>query len=240
MRPLLTADSISKSFGGRRILSSATLRAVPGELRVLFGRNGIGKSTLLRIAAGLISADSGAVHFDGVPYASPRLWKLARRGVFYLPDHELLSDAFSIGHQLEMFRRQFSGMQPNDALDIVGISGHSDKRPGQLSGGERRRAELAAVLVRRPKCLLADEPYRGIAPKDAEELTTIFRRLAKDGAAVVITGHDVGVLLDAADHISWCTAGTTYELGTPAAATSNEAFRRGYLGTWYRPSTHAF
>jgi ABC-type lipopolysaccharide export system ATPase subunit len=113
----------------------------------------------------------------------------------------------------------------------MGIELHLDKRPDQLSGGERRRAELAAAFVRKPLCLLADEPYRGLAPLEAEGLTAGFAALAADGVAVVIAGHEVSTLLDAADHVTWCTSGTTYELGTAQAALANEPFRREYLGS---------
>lgn len=232
MTPILTADCVAKSFGARRVLSSATLRAVSGELRVLFGRNGVGKSTLLKIAAGLLAPDSGSVHFDGQVHASVRLSHLASRGLFYLPDHDLLSPAFSVRRQLEMIRAQFPGGSVDDAAERLGIAAQLDRRPVALSGGERRRADLAAVLVRRPTCLLADEPYRGIAPTDAELLTAVFRHLARDGVAVVLTGHEVPTLLDAADHISWCTSGTTYELGPPAVATRHHAFQSEYLGLW--------
>jgi ABC-type multidrug transport system ATPase subunit len=232
MKPILTADSVVKSFGGRRVLTSATLRAVPGELRVLFGRNGIGKSTLLKIAAGWLSPDSGAVHFAGRAYLSVRLPDLAAAGLFYLPDHDFFSTAFTLRTQLEMIRLQFSGSSVLESAGRMGIAGHLDKRPSELSGGECRRAELAAVLVRQPLCLLADEPYRGIAPKDAEDLTRTFADLAASGIAVVITGHEVPTLLDAADHVSWCTSGTTYELGPPAVAVRDSAFRREYLGSW--------
>lgn len=232
MKPILAADSIVKSFHGRRILTSATLRAVPGELRVLFGRNGIGKSTLLKIAAGWLAPDSGTVHFAGRAYLSVRLPDLAAAGLFYLPDHDLLSGAFSVRHQLEMLRLQFPGSDVMEATARLGIDAHLDKRPFALSGGELRRAELAAILVRRPLCLLADEPYRGVSPKDAEALTQTFAELAAAGTAVLITGHEVPTLLDAADHVSWCTSGTTYELGPPADAVRDESFRREYLGSW--------
>ena len=232
MNPILRADSIGKTFGGKRVLSSATLRAVPGQVRVLFGRNGIGKSTLLKIAAGWLPPDSGSVHFDGHLYESARLSALARAGLFYLPDRDLLSSAFSVRQQLQMFRRQFSGADVVEAAAQTGVADHLDKHPTELSGGERRRAELAVVLVRRPKCLLADEPFRGIAPRDAEDLTRIFVDLTALGTAVVITGHDVPALLNAAHHVSWCTSGTTYELGPPDLATRHDGFRRDYLGTW--------
>lgn len=230
MRPILTAECVAKSFSGRRVLSSASLRAVPGELRVLLGRNGVGKSTLLKIAAGCIEPDSGSIHFAGRAYLSVRLRDLAIEGLFYLPDHDLLSTAFTVREQLEMIRRQFKGGDSVEAAKRLGVADHLDKRSFELSGGERRRAELAAVFVRRPRCLLADEPYRGIAPIDAEDLTRAFSALAADGVAVVITGHEVPTLLGVADHVTWCTSGTTYELGPPAIAKRNEAFRREYLG----------
>lgn len=234
MNPVLRADSIGKSFGDKRVLSSATLRAVSGEVRVLFGRNGIGKSTLLQIAAGCMAPDTGSVHFAGRVHESARLSILASAGLFYLPDRDLLSSAFSVRTQLEMFRGQFDGASVTQSAEQLGIADHMDKRPTQLSGGERRRAELAAVLVRRPMCLLADEPFRGITPRDAEDFTRVFADLAAQGVAVVITGHDVPALLHAADHVSWCTSGTTYELGPPAVAVRHEGFRRDYLGTWTR------
>jgi ABC-type multidrug transport system ATPase subunit len=206
---------------------------VPGELRVLLGRNGIGKSTLLKIAAGSITPDSGSVHFAGQAYLSVSLRHLAAKGLFYLPDHDLLSTAFTVRQQLEMIRRQFDGGDSTEAAELMGIARHLNKRPFELSGGEQRRAELAAAFVRKPLCLLADEPYRGVAPKDAEDLTKAFALLATNGVAVIITGHEVPTLLDAADHITWCTSGTTYELGAPQVAIRNESFRREYLGSWF-------
>ena len=111
-----------------------------------------------------------------------------------------------------------------------------DRRPVSFSGGELRRAELALALARTPSVLIADEPYRGIAPADHDELTRLLRLMAADGCAVVVTGHEVPSLLAAADHVTWCTNGTTYELGTPAQARAHEGFRRGYLGPGHSPS----
>lgn len=233
--PLLRVESVAKSYGGHRVLSAASLRAVPGELRVLFGRNGIGKSTLLKIAAGCVVPDGGTVHFGAHAYVHARLHTLASAGLFYLPDADLLSSAFTVRHQLTLLQRQYGGAEIEEAAARVGIGARLDQRPDTLSGGERRRAELAAVLVRRPTCLLADEPYRGLAPLDAEVLTKVLRELAAGGAAVMVTGHEVPTLLDAADHITWCTSGTTYELGPPAVAVQHEAFRREYLGPWRAP-----
>jgi ABC-type multidrug transport system ATPase subunit len=230
MKPILIADCVARSFAGRRVLSSASLRAVAGELRVVFGRNGIGKSTLLRIAAGLLSPDAGSVHFAGRSYYAPRFARLAADGLFFLPDHDLLSTAFTLRHQFEMFRERFDGDDVVDCATRMGVETHLDKRPDALSGGELRRAELAAVFVRRPSCLLADEPYRGISPVDHDRLTRAFRELTAQGVAVMVTGHEVPMLLDAVDHVTWCTSGTTYELGPPLVARRHETFVRDYLG----------
>jgi ABC-type multidrug transport system ATPase subunit len=109
MSSILTADCVSKRFGGRRVLSSATLRAVPGEFRALLGRNGSGKSTLLKIAAGCLAADSGAIHFAGRAYETVSLRTLAAAGLFYLPDHDLLSTTFTVRRQREMIGRRLAG-----------------------------------------------------------------------------------------------------------------------------------
>ena len=159
----------------------------------------------------------------------PTLARLAHAGVFYLPDHDLLSTSHTLGKQLEFFERRFGRRSAADAANIAGVHHLLGNRPQTLSGGELRRAELAAALTRRPDCLLADEPYRGIAPKDHDALTEIFRTMAAEGCAVVVTGHEAPSLMELATHITWCTSGTTYELGSPDAARKHEAFVRDYL-----------
>jgi ABC-type lipopolysaccharide export system ATPase subunit len=103
--------------------------------------------------------------------------------------------------------------------------------PAALSHGELRRAELAVALLRCPACLLADEPYRDLAPYDRETVTALLRRLAEGGCAVVVTGHEVPTLWEVADRVVWCTDGTTYDLGSPAEAVEDWRFRQGYLAS---------
>lgn len=229
----LTADCVAKSFGAKRVLTSATLRAVNGQVRALLGRNGCGKSTLMKIAAGWISADTGTVRVDETPHENARLDRLAWKGVFYLPDHDILLPSKTLLEQMRMFERRFGARRTSEAADIARITEFLDRKPREISGGELRRAELALALVRKPRCLIADEPYRNIAPVDHAMLTEIFRRMADDGCAVVVSGHEVPSLLAACDHVTWCTDGTTYELGPPLHAKSNDAFVRGYLGPRY-------
>lgn len=226
----LVADCISKAFGKRQILHSASLRARPGEVRAILGRNGEGKSTLLKIAVGLLQPDAGIVHMGDTAYLRASLPTLATRGLFYLPDHDLLTPVYSLARQLEFFARRFGARSVHDAAQAARVEHLLDRRPSSFSGGELRRSELALALARKPTVLIADEPYRGIAPADHDLLTEIFRLIAADGCAVVITGHEVPSLLAAADHITWSTNGTTYELGPPAQACEHESFRRDYLG----------
>ncbi|HSA56368.1 MAG TPA: ATP-binding cassette domain-containing protein [Gemmatimonadaceae bacterium] len=233
---MLTADSIGKRYGTRWVLRAATLRAVPGQVRALVGRNGAGKSTLLRIAAGLRRADYGIVRCDDTTLLHPRLPALARRGLFMLPDHDLLSNALTVGAHLALAAGTFGREADEAMLDTLGLRDHLGKRPWQLSGGECRRAEVAVALMRRPRYLLADEPLRGIAPIDAELLLRVFSRMADGGCAVVVTGHELGTLLAAVDHVTWCTDGTTYELGPPATAVNDSRFQRHFLGPARTPA----
>jgi ABC-type multidrug transport system ATPase subunit len=229
----LTADCVAKSFGVKRVLSSATLRAVSGQVRALLGRNGSGKSTLMKIAAGWIPADSGVVRVGGETLLDARLEDLAHRGVFYLPDHDILLASQTLRKQMTLFERRFRTRGTDEAAAMARVSEFLDRYPREVSGGELRRSELALALVRKPGCLIADEPYRNIAPRDHDLLTEIFRAMAADGCAVVVSGHEVPSLLGACDHVTWCTDGTTYELGPPALARTHDAFVRGYLGPRY-------
>ena len=125
---------------------------------------------------------------------------------------------------------RFAGMPVGEAARLTGISDQLDQKPPGLSGGELRRAEVALALVREPGCLLADDPFRGIAPVDTDAIGAAIRHLASRGAAVVCTGHEVPTLLAIADRVIWCAHGTTYHLGTAAEARGDWRFEREYLG----------
>ncbi|MGH7523250.1 MAG: ATP-binding cassette domain-containing protein, partial [Gemmatimonadales bacterium] len=230
MALILRADSIGKSYGDRRVLTAATLRASAGDIVCLIGSNGCGKSTLLRIASGDLAADQGTVFFNGVAYLRPKWCVLATRGLFYLPDRELFAPHRTPREHFAMIRRQFPGSSTDDAISILGLEALLDRRCGSLSTGELRRAEIAAAMIRAPLCLLADEPLRHIDPKDRALIGGALRILAGRGCAVVITGHDVEDLFDLAAQIVWCTDGTTYQLGSPAEAAEHWHFGATYLG----------
>jgi lipopolysaccharide export system ATP-binding protein len=227
---LLAVESIGKSFGMRNVLTTASMWAQPKRITVLLGRNGCGKTTLVKIAVGLIRADYGVVIYRGVRTLRPRLHELARSGLYYLPERNLLSPAFTLGEHFGAVERLVPDAKTEAAIELLRLHEFIDRKPGALSGGERRRAEIAIAVARRPMCLLADEPYMGIMPNDVELISRAFRELADHGCALVVTGHEVRTLLDVADDVIWQTAGTTHHIGTPDQAQRNHQFRREYLG----------
>ncbi|MEE8147983.1 MAG: ABC transporter ATP-binding protein [Longimicrobiales bacterium] len=227
---LLTARSIGKSFWWTEVLKAATLWCDAGRITALMGRNGSGKTTLLKIAAGRLRPDYGVVRFGGRVFEHPRAHVLVREGLFYLPDRGLLSHVGTVRDHLEVVCRRFGGGDLESAAEIVGIDGVLDLRPHQLSGGERRRAQLAMLFLRKPTCVLADEPMAGLTPKDRVAVGEMLRLLAREGTGVVVTGHDVPDLFDVADHVTWMVAGTTHQIGTPAEAARHHQFAREYLG----------
>lgn len=230
MSAILIVDSVVKSYDGTPVLEGASLRAVPGELRALVGAGGSGKSTLLKIGAGVVPADSGSVYFSGQTYQNMLPGHIAALGLFYIPDQNLLSNAWSVRVQLEMIRDQFDGRRMDEALELAGIAQCAEEFPAQLSTAQLRRAEVAAALVRRPRCVLADDPYRGIDSGDAVHLTRLFRELAASGVAVVVSGYEVPELLAEADRVTWCTGGKTQEMGPPRSAARSPQFRQECLG----------
>lgn len=231
MNALLAAESIGKSFGTRNVLRTASVWAASGKITALLGRNGCGKTTLVKITTGQLKPDHGVVIYDGQRMLRPRLHDLARAGLYYLPERNLLSTAFTIRDHLDALYRLFPGATIDRAIESLRIGEFLERKPQTLSGGERRRCEAAIAVARNPRCLLADEPYMGIMPRDAMLLTNAFRKMAHiKGCAVLVTGHEVNTLLELADDVIWQTAGTTHYLGTSEEAQRHDQFRREYLG----------
>jgi ABC-type multidrug transport system ATPase subunit len=230
VRSTLSAESIHKSFGRRRVLASAGLWARPGTIMALMGINGSGKTTLLKIAAGWMRADHGTVIFKDQAFERPRLPTLADLGLFFLPDRNLLSLTATLRWHFAALKEQFPAANVDEATDALGVEQLLRRKPKTFSGGERRRAALAVALAREPDCLLADEPFLDAEPSDSGALAAAFRTLADRGCAVVIAGQEVHDLMRVADEVVWMRAGTTEHLGTPADAQQNRDFKREYLG----------
>ncbi|UCF20312.1 MAG: ABC transporter ATP-binding protein [Gemmatimonadota bacterium] len=225
---------MSKSFGSRAVLKSASFWAKEGRITTLLGRNGSGKTTLLRIAVGELRGQGGVVRFRTKAYERPRLSVLARGGLYYLEERARVPSTFRVRAQLEFVSRRYGRRSVDEAVGILGLESLVDSKFHELSEGEGRRVALAAAVVRRPKCLLADEPFLGLTPNNRALVADVLRRLAAEGAAIVTTGHEVVPLLELSDEVIWCAAGTTHGLGRPEEAKAHTQFVREYLG-WHIP-----
>lgn len=226
MTELLVLDSVTKAYGRDRVLSSASVRVREGTIHAVVGRNGAGKTTLLQIASGLVRADQGFIRFRGDLIGRPRLHRMARRGFFYLPQRGLLIGRWTVRTHLETAGSGEVGDLPDD-LRLRELLG---RRAEELSGGERRRVALGIMLAADPECIAADEPFRGLAPKDVRRVGHHLRRLARRGCGLIVTGHEVEEVFRVADEVTWLDGGSSRYLGTPSDAEEVHAFRRRYLG----------
>lgn len=228
---VLEVDGLGKSFGRRVVLKAASFSAKKGTVTALMGRNGAGKSTMLKIAVGLVRPDYGRVLADGEFLGRPRLATLAVRGLFYSAQGSALTDLFTVQEQLaavaEVYGRADALREITERLRLGDFLG---RRPPSLSGGERQRSALAMALIRDPLCLLMDEPFSGVAPRDRPLIRDGLVTLRDRGCAIVISGHDVEDLFEVADEIVWVVAGTSHVLGPPERAAGHHQFRREYLG----------
>ena len=233
MSYVLTAEGIGRSFGRTEVLKSASLWAEPGKITTVMGRNGAGKTTLLRIAAGWLRADYGVVHFGGEATEHPRLARMAKAGLFFIPQEQLLSPTVTGQQHLDAVCAVFGSEYRDAAIAATRTQEILAQPVWELSGGERMRLSLALGMARRPVCLIIDEPLAGVSPKDQDLLSKALRVLADEGTAVVTSGHDARALLRLSDVIIWCVAGTTHHIGTPREALGHQQFVREYLGPGY-------
>ena len=227
---VLVADSIRKSAKGQQILTAASLSVPRGQVVGLLGRVGAGKSTLLKVCAGLTAADSGWIEFMGRRQTRPRLDRLSGEGLFFAPDQSGLALNLTLRQHFDAIASRYGAADYSEIVELLKLDEFLDSYPWTFSGGEERRAILAISMARKPSCLLSDEPFRGVDPLSLELVGQGIRRLAADGCGVVVTGHEVRALRPFLDSVTWVTAGTTYPLGTPEEAWTNDRFKREYLG----------
>ena len=230
MSYVFTATDIGKRYGSRQVLQTAGLWVRPGSISVLLGRNGGGKTTLVEIALGWRRGEAGVVTVGEERLVGPSLAHLARRGVFYLPQQSWLSPVHAVRTHFAAVAKVASRESAEAAMERLQVGDFLDRQANALSGGERRRVELALAVARQPRCLIADEPFLGIAPQDAALVGSIFREMADAGCGVFVTGHEVPTLLDLADYVIWLAGGTTHDLGTVESALTHRQFAREYLG----------
>jgi lipopolysaccharide export system ATP-binding protein len=232
----LVASGLTKSFRGRTVVDGVDLRVRPGEVVGLLGPNGAGKTTTFKLILGLVRQDRGTVSFGGDLDGLP-LHRRARRGLGYLPQGPSVFRRLSVRDNLLVLLEALGKPDPvgraAELLARFDLQGLADQRALTLSGGERRRLELARALCSGPRVLLSDEPFSGVDPIAASAVTTAFEDLAAGGVGVLLTDHTVREALGACDRIYLLVEGRVVETGTPEEIRASELARRLYLGAGF-------
>ena len=229
----LMATGLSHAFGGRVVLHDLSLDVNPGEVVGLLGPNGAGKSTAIGMIAGEIKGDAGIVQLDGQPLNGLRMWQRVRRGVAYLPQQASVLRECTVRENL-LVAAEVSGIK-DEAVDqqitASGLEAVAHHRAGSLSGGERRRLEIARCLITNPCIFLMDEPFAGVDPVGVESLQNTIRSLAARGIAVLLTDHAVHATLRVCDRAIILDQGSVMAMGCPEEIVANPVVRDRYLGS---------
>ena len=237
----LTAQHLKKRYGQRVAVADISLAVSRGEIIGLLGPNGAGKTTSFYMIAGLIKADDGVIELDGQPITGKPMHERARLGVGYLPQEasvfRKLSVADNIFAILEL-KRDLSSAQRRtrleQLLDEFHLQGIRTQRGERLSGGERRRVEIARALASEPKFILLDEPFAGVDPISVGEIKAMIRDLAGRKIGILITDHNVRETLDICDRAYIVNEGHIIADGDTEAILANETVRNVYLGAQFR------
>ena len=232
----LFVDNIGKSFRGRAVVKGVTLKLGRGEVVGLLGPNGAGKTTCFYMITGLITADYGTIFLDGQDVTAQPMYQRARLGVGYLPQETSIFRGMSVEQnvmavvELHQKERRAARDMVDRLLDELRIS-HLRKAPAtSLSGGERRRCEIARALASEPAFMLLDEPFAGIDPLAMADIREVVGYLRDQGIGVLITDHNVRATLDMVERASIIHAGEVLFEGGPQAILDDPEVRRVYLG----------
>jgi lipopolysaccharide export system ATP-binding protein len=237
---LLSARGLAKSYGARTVVQDVSLTVRRGEAVGLLGPNGAGKTTVFYMITGLVPVDRGTIELDGRDVTQLPMFRRARLGIGYLPQEASIFRGLSVEDNI---RAVLEVVEPNAAvrkrdleelLDEFHIGGLRKSPAIALSGGERRRVEIARALASRPNFMLLDEPFAGIDPIAVGDIQALVRHLTDRGIGVLITDHNVRETLGLIDRAYIIHSGGVLMEGDPEAIVSNPDVRRLYLGEAFR------
>jgi len=236
----LLAEKLMKQFRGRQVVDGVSLGITPGEIVGLLGPNGAGKTTSFHLMLGLIPPNSGKVLLDGHDITNLPMYQRARRGVGYLPQEASVFRRMTVEEnllsvlELHSLSRADSRQRSQELLSEFGLSVVARTRGYALSGGERRRAEIARALCSEPRYMMLDEPFAGIDPIAVSDLQRIVIKLKEKGLGVLITDHNVRETLQITDRAYIISQGRIFRHGTPAELASDGEVRKVYLGEHFK------
>lgn len=239
---LLETKKLVKRYDGRAVVDQLSIYVNPGEIVGLLGRNGAGKTTTFRMTVGMIDADEGSVVFDGREVTSLAMYKRAQLGMGYLSQEPSIFQRLSVEDNLlailETMRdlsRQDRRIKADQLIKQFGLNEQRNQLARTLSGGERRKLEIARALVTEPKLIMLDEPFSGVDPKAVEDLQEEILRLKHDcGIAILLTDHNVRETLRVTDRSYIINDGKMLAEGTPKEIVQNPLVRKTYLGSSFR------
>ena len=237
---LLHVERLRKTYGKRTVVASVDLTVEAGEIVGLLGPNGAGKSTCFYMIVGLVRADDGKIELDGQDVTHEPIHRRARHGLSYLPQEASIFRRLSVRENVRAVL-ELRGLPKDDIrqkedglLAELGIAHLADQPSVSLSGGERRRLEIARALATDPKIILLDEPFAGVDPIAVIEIQRIVRFLQERGISVLITDHNVRETLGICNRASILADGRVIASGRPEEIIDDPHVRRVYLGEHFR------
>ena len=238
---ILIAESLEKKYRSRKVVNNLSFNIKSGEIIGLLGPNGAGKTTAFYMTVGLVSCTRGKITLDNIDITKYPIHKRAKIGIGYLPQEasvfrkltvqenilavlEMRND-LSLSKRSEILEKLLDQLNLNEVRNIIGMS---------LSGGERRRVEIARTLSIEPKFILLDEPFAGVDPISVLDIQGIIKSLASEGIGILITDHNVRETLGICDRGYIVNEGTSIAYGTPDQILENKQVKKVYLGESFR------
>jgi len=235
--PLLEVQGLVKAYRRRRVVDGVHLQVGAGEIVGLLGPNGAGKTTSFRMTVGLVTPDAGVVRLGGRDVTRRPMYRRARLGMGYLPQEAsvfrqmtVVDNLLAVLETMPLPRAERKA-EARRLLGELELDRLASNRADTLSGGERRRLELARALATRPRVLLLDEPFAGVDPINVEEIQGLVRQLRDQGIGVLITDHNVRETLQSTDRAYIIQEGSILREGTPQEIVSDPKVREVYLGS---------
>ncbi len=234
----LRVRNLARSFGQRQVVRDVSLTVQRGEVAGLLGPNGAGKTTCFYMITGLIPPDAGSIWLDGEDITGQPMYQRSRMGLGYLAQEASIFRGMTVEQNVKSvvelnYDRSQIAAETNRLLNELHIDHLRHAPATALSGGERRRVEIARALAGRPSFILLDEPFAGIDPLAIADIRSVIRYLASQGIGVLITDHNVRETLEITDRVSIISGGSVLFEGTSDEAIHDPEVRRVYLGEMY-------
>jgi len=236
---MLEIKKISKSIKDKGILNEIDIRVDSGDIYGLLGPNGAGKTTTFYIIAGLISCESGEINFLNQDISKLPMHKRSKLGIKYLPQEPSIFQNLSVYENLlGLAEISFNNQKDiknfiNKSIDEFDLSEICDLKGRQLSGGQRRKVEIARTLAAEPKIILLDEPFAGIDPIAIEDIKNVLKKLSDKNIGILITDHNVRETLEICNHAAIINNGEIISQGIKEELINNELVKKVYLGDMY-------